>query len=54
MMHFFYLLSSFALQLFWVYISKEGFYAIFLDNFTGDFANIDDYKRCARFSKQIK
>ena len=54
MMHFFYLLSSFALQLFWVYISKEGFYALFLDYFSGDFADFDDYKRGARFSRQIK
>ena len=38
----------------WVYIFREGFYAIFLDNFSGDFADIDDYKRGARFPRQIK
>ena len=31
----------------------EGFYALFLDYFSGDFADIDDYKRRARISKQI-
>lgn len=41
-------------ELFWVYIPMEGFYAIFLDYFSGDFADFYDYKRGTSFQVQIK